>query len=349
MEDPRRRKLVGSWLTLPTFNDENYNLLLNRHRIHIRWLIENRYKEGAGVLMIAGGNGEGTFLDEDEWRSLAEVLAEVAVGKVPTCVGVYELSARAAARKAKYAADLGIDFIQLPPPHYLPPSDDDVFGYYKYVNDASDIGIVAYNLPWCIPDGYEFTQPLFERFATLENIVGIKWGCVSIWHWAMMIRLFKHRFNFIEQGGLLSVGFRLGMVGFTDGLGAVAPRLSFKKWELIREKRFDELDEMEIARLDAQVADSRLQKTGQPGATSSNVSRSHYSGMGEGPPSRGQIRALGMEPGPVFPYQEPVSDHWIQNNRRIVEAMGLKEWVDWDPSLFDEIESTPAAAGAPAD
>ena len=167
VSDPRREKLVGAWLTLPTFNDDNYDLLLDRHRVHLRWLIDQGFKEGNAVLMLAGGNGEGTFLEESEWRALADVLAEAAVGKVPTALGVYEFSARAAARKAKYAADLGIDFIQLAPPHYMSPTDDDVFGYYDYVNNASDVGIVAYNLPWCIPGSYEFTQPLFERFATL--------------------------------------------------------------------------------------------------------------------------------------------------------------------------------------
>ena len=35
MDDPRREKLVGAWITLPTFNDENYNLLLDRHRVHL--------------------------------------------------------------------------------------------------------------------------------------------------------------------------------------------------------------------------------------------------------------------------------------------------------------------------
>ena len=235
------------------------------------------------------------------------------------------MSAREAARKARYAADLGIDFIQLPPPHYMAPSDDDVFGYYEHVNHASDVGIVAYNLPWCIPGGYEFTQPLFERFATLENIVGIKWGCISVQHWARMIRLFKHRFNFIEQGGILSVGYRLGMVGFTDALGAVAPRLSLKKAELIREQRFDELDQMEIAKLDATVEDSRLQEAA-------------YFGFGEGPTSREGLRALGMEQGPVFPYQAPLSEYYLSNNQRIVEALGLKEWVDWDQSLFDGVK-----------
>ena len=335
MSDPRREKLVGAWITLPTFNDDNYNLLLDRSRIHIRWLIDNGITEGNAVLLIAGGNGEGTFMDEGEWRSLAEVLAETADGRVPTAVGVSELSARAAAKKAKFAADIGIDYIQIAPPHYMTPTDDDVYGYYKYVNDHADVGMVAYNLPWCIPGGYEFTQPTFERLATLENVVGIKWGSLSVAHWAQMIRLFKHRFNFIEQGGILSVGYRLGIVGFTDGVGAVAPRLSLHKARLLREGCFEEIDEMEIARLDAAIDTPRL-------------SDGAYQGMGEGF-TREELRVLGMEPGPVFPYQTPPTDAFIQNKHRMAEALGLQQWVDWDQSLFDEARVEAEAATASAD
>ena len=322
MSDPRRGKLVGTWITLPTFNDDDYNILLDRHRIHLGWLIDSGFKEGNAVLMLAGGNGEGSFLDDSEWCSLADVLAEVAVGRVPTSLGVYELSARAAAKKARYAAELGIDFIQLAPPHYMAPTDDDVFGYYKHVNDASDIGLVAYNLPWCIPGGYEFTQPLFERFATLENMVGVKWGSISVMHWARMIRRFRHRFNFIEQGGILSVGYRLGIVGFTDALDAVAPRLTLKKVQLIQEERFDELDEMEIAKLDAAVDTPR-------------ISEGDYGGMGEGF-TREDLRVLGMESGPILPYQMPLSDYYVQNKHRMADALDLKQWVDWDDKLFYE-------------
>lgn len=65
--------------------------------------------------------------------------------------GIFELSARAAAKKAAYAARAGIDFIQLAPPHYMVPSEEDVFGHYRYVNDHADINIMAYNVPWAMP------------------------------------------------------------------------------------------------------------------------------------------------------------------------------------------------------
>ena len=324
MSKRRKDKLVGPLLSLPTFNDEDYNLLLDRQKIHLNWIIENGFTEGNGVLLMAGGLGEGAFLRDSEWQALAEVTVEVADGRAPTAMSVTELSAREAANKAKRAADLGIDFIQLSPPHYMGPTDDDVFGYFKYVNDAADVGIIAYNLPWCMPNQFEFRQDLFERFVDLENIDGLKWGSLSMGHWAGMIRLFKDRFNFIEQGGMLSLGYRLGMVGFIDTLGNVAPRYSLKKWELIRERRFDEFDELELKRFDAELKSARRSDVGYPG-------------MGEGPPARARLLAMGMDTGPYFPNQEPVSEAFRQSVAKSIETSGFMEWVDWDQSILDGV------------
>ena len=333
MADTRRDRLVGVVVSLPTFNDESYNLLLDRQKTHVEWMIERGMTEGNAVLMIAAGLGEGNFMDDGEWRAMADVLVEAADGRVPTGIGLDELSARRAAKKAQYAADAGIDFIQLAPPRYMPPTEEDVFGHFKYVNDAADIGIMAYNLPWCIPGGYNFTQSLFERFAELENMDGIKWGSPQTGHWANMVSLFRDTFSFIEQGGILGVGARLGMSGFIDTLGNVAPRLSLKKWELMREGRFDELDLMQRDSLESAARAVR------PG-------EADYPGMGEGPPARFRLRTLGMETGPYFPAQAPLTESYVRAAARAIEASGVKDWVDWDQSIFDGIEARAVAAAA---
>ena len=70
-------KLVGSLLSLPTFNDEGYNLLLDRQKIHMNWIIENGIAEGNGVLLMAAvwargrssGTRSGRLLPRLRWRS----------------------------------------------------------------------------------------------------------------------------------------------------------------------------------------------------------------------------------------------------------------------------------------
>ena len=37
------------------------------------------------------------------------------------------------------------------PPHYMVPTDDEVFHHFKAINDAADIGIMLYNAPWAVP------------------------------------------------------------------------------------------------------------------------------------------------------------------------------------------------------
>jgi 4-hydroxy-tetrahydrodipicolinate synthase len=339
MVSSRKDRLQGVIVSLPTFNDAGYNLQLDRSKKHIQWLIEHGVGEGNAVLMIAGGLGEGYFLDDEEWRAMADTVVEAADGKVPTMIGLFELSARVAVKKAKYAANAGVDFLQMAPPHYMVPSENDVFGHYQYVNDSADIGIMAYNVPWAMPKpGFEFSQPLIERFLTLENVAGIKWSSHDVRHYVRMLRLFSDKLRFIDNmGGLLNLGPRLGMSGFVDFQCNVAPGLSLRRWEMIKQKRFDELDEQEIKlRMD-------------PFIKVVNPEEASWVGMGEGPTSRLRLSALGMDSGPEFPAQAPLSEAYVRGYMRAIEASGVRQWVEWDQSVFDELESAPARAGAAAD
>ena len=108
MNNSRYERLSGISVSLPTFTDQRYNLELGKAQKQIRWLINQGLTEENCVVFTAGGLGEGYFLDDDEWVSMAETLVEAAAGKVPTGIGVFELSARRAAKKAKIAADVGM-------------------------------------------------------------------------------------------------------------------------------------------------------------------------------------------------------------------------------------------------
>ena len=217
MREAKREKLVGAVVSLPTFTDGEHNLLLDRQRKHIRWLIDHGIREGSGVLMVAGGYGESYFLEDDELFALVDAVVDETRGVVPTMVGIFDLSARKAARKARYAAEAGIDFIELGLPHYSLPSEEDVFLHHRYVNDAADVGIMTYNNFWVMPPpGFEISRSLIERFTGLENLVGFKWSSASQEHYLDMLKLYHGRFNFIDNGMRSASGARNGMSGFVD-------------------------------------------------------------------------------------------------------------------------------------
>lgn len=324
MAESRKERLQGVVISLPTFCDSDYNLLLDRQRKHIRWLIDHGIREGAGVLMIAGGLGEGYFLDDDEFRKLADVLSDEADGEVPTMIGVFELSARRAVAKARYAAEAGIDFVQMNPPHYMVPSEDDVFAHYQHVNDAADIGIVAYNTPWAMPKpGFEFTAPLLERLADLDNVVGIKWASHDVRHYCRILRLFSDRFNFIDNMLVFSLGPRLGTKGFISSHGNAAPRLALKLWELLEADDYDGYDELWVKhRFDPFIKTIRPEEV-------------EWVGVGEGPTMKLRLRAMGLDAGPAFPAQTSPSEEYAQALAKALEASGILEWVEWDQSILE--------------
>jgi len=318
-----KENVVGVVVSLPTFCDHEHRVQIAPFRRHVRWLIERGIRTGSGVLLGAGGLGEGYFLTDDEFRALAEALVEEAAGRVPTMVGIFDLNAREAARKARYAASVGVDLIQLAPPHYMLPSEEDIITHFRSVHDAAPIGIMAYHTPWAMPaPGYEFSPRLLEHFLELERIVGIKWASFDVWHYTSILRLFGDRFAFIDNMLVLSLGFRLGARGFIDFFANVAPRLSLTFWELLKQRRYDEFDALYLRlRFDPFIRLIRPE-------------HQRWIGVGEGPTSRLWLRLFGMETGPAFPPQSPLSPEYEEAARRALEHSGLREWVEWSPEIL---------------
>lgn len=320
MPTSRQEKLVGPVVVLRTFRTEDGQLNLEKQRRHLRWLLDQGIEEGNGVVMHAGGGSEGYFMNDSEWEASVNLLVEECKGRVPCTGGIFELSAREAVRKAEYCADIGIDFIQVQPPHYMVPRNDEVFEHYKAINDAADVGILLYNAPWAMPrPGYEFTPPLFERLAELENVEGVKWSSWDMRNYVSCLVLFADKLNFINnQGFVLSLPIRLGMKGFINSDGNAAPRLVLHLWDLWKNEKLDEYD----AFMRKMYVDPYL-KVHIP-------EEAQWRGMGEGPWVRLKMEVMGVEMGPSFPAQLPLPEAARKEFEEGYEESGMAEWVDWE-------------------
>lgn len=318
MAKNRRDRLVGSILSLPVFSDQNHKFLLERQRIHIRWSIDQGMKEGKAVILIAGGVGETYNLEDDEFSTLCKLGVEEARGEAPVMVMVAELSAREALRKCQVAADAGVTFVLLSPPHYSPPSEEDIFLHYKYVNDRVDIGIVLYNSFWVMPNGYSFSRDLFNRLADLENVDGVKWSAPTTEDYLGYAQLFSQRFNLIQNRFFFSLGSQFGTKGYIDVLGNAAPRFSLHQTALMEAKDYKQLDALhKKVRFDPVYSEGAVLSPG------GNM-------VADGPNALVILRSLGLDAGPPFPGQADVSPGFTEYINKQTEASGIMEWVDWD-------------------
>ncbi|MDP6503021.1 MAG: dihydrodipicolinate synthase family protein [Planctomycetota bacterium] len=320
MSKTRQKRLVGPVNAIRTFRTEDGKLNLEKQRRHLRWMIDQGITEGNGVVMGAAGGGEGYFMDDGEWRAIVELTAEECKGRVPSVAGIFELSAREVARKTALAAEMGIDFVQVQPPHYMVPTDDEVFHHYKAVNDAAGIGIMCYNAPWAMPKpGYELTPPIIERLLQLENVEGVKWSSHDMRNYVTCLRLFADELNFINNQPpfVLSIPIKLGMTGFINSHANVAPRLVLHMWDLWKNKKYDEYDEL------------LLKMYIDPHLRIHMPEELQWRGMGEGPLARAGMEAAGLSMGPSFPAQQPLSDDFVKHFHEGFEKSGLADWVDW--------------------
>ncbi len=171
--------------------------------------------------------------------------------------------------------------------------------------------------------GFELTASLLEQFTELENVVGVKWSSHEPMHYFRILRQFADRFNFIDNMQIFFLGSRLEMKGFISHFANVAPRLDLMRWNLLQNRQYEEYDKL------------FLKMHFDPYVTMVTPEQASWVGMGEGPTARLSLRLLGMDSGPPFPAQAPLSESYIEDARRAVEASGMLAWVDWDQSIVE--------------
>ncbi len=304
----RKDKLVGIVVSVPTPCDESYRIKYDQLAEHIKWLIDNGITTGTGVIMVSGGLGEGYFLNMEQFKNVVKTAVEAAEGRVPIMAGVFELNALTAIEKAKYASEVGAEFIQVNPPHYTMPLDEEVYTYYKMINDNADIGIMVYNTPWAAMN-FEIRPPLMSKLVELKNVVGIKWSSFDWRNFVECLKLFADKVNFIDNMGTV-VGHMRGMKGFISAIANFAPEVELKRWELLKKKDYlswmEETDRIMAWRREISAAEEI-----------------GHRGVGEGTLMKAVLEAAGKPVGPPFPPQKRISKEGIERIRKALRNCGL--------------------------
>ena len=316
-----KEKIRGAIVAAPTPTTPEYDVDLDTYEGNLKFIVDGGLREGVGCLMAAGGGGEGYFLNEEEWRSVIETLANVAGDKVPTMAGIFELSAKHAIEKMKYAEDKGITFIQLALPHYEKPTDIEVYKYYKMMDEAvSDVGIVVYHTYWAMPEYYEITLPLMTKICNLNNVVGIKWGSTRTTNFLSVLMALRDKVSFIDNQGLVRlIKASYGMKAFMFFEGNYDPKTAVRISNLFTSGDYEKYaEEMGKASAIRNLVHSEIlrivQSTGAIGETKT---------LGEGTLNKTTMELAGRYCGPPFPPQFELTKEQKAEIRTKLEKKGI--------------------------
>ena len=78
-------------------------------------LIDRLIQDGSHAIAPLGSTGESAYLNDEEWNAVAEASVKQVAKRVPTVVGISDLTTQNAVRRAKFAEKVGADAVMVLP------------------------------------------------------------------------------------------------------------------------------------------------------------------------------------------------------------------------------------------
>ena len=234
-----KKLLVGPVATVPTPFDKDFEVDFGRmYELTQRW-VENGLVKGKAIIKIAAAMGEGPMLRDDEWPYLLHSVVQAADGKASIVCGLHYKDTKRTIEDALRAQDMGAHGLQVCPPIFNLPSQNDVLDYFGELSDAIDIGIMVYHTHW-MPGGRIEVDTIL-KMADLKQVAAIKWSAPEGVDYDEMAK-FSGTFNVIDNGGGPARCHRLGGRGYINMTLESYPPHDLKVWELLEKGKYDEAE-----------------------------------------------------------------------------------------------------------
>ena len=231
-----KQLIVGPVATVPTPFDEDYEVNYGRmYELTQQWVDEGLVK-GRGIIKVAAAMGEGPMLRDEEWPYLLRTVVQAADDKAAIVCGLHYKDTKRTIEDALKAQDMGAHALQVCPPIFNLPSQDDVFDYFADLSAAIDIGIMVYHTHWMSGGRIEIDTIL--RMKELEQVVSIKWSSPEDVNTDEIAR-FTDIFSVIANGEVIPC-HKLGARGYINVTASAYPAHDLKAWDLMESGNYDE-------------------------------------------------------------------------------------------------------------
>ncbi len=158
---------TGVAIVTPFRKDESVDFKALANLVNFQ--IENKID----YIVALGTTGEPIVLSNDEKQAVVETIVETTNGRVPIVLGIGGNNTNDIVSKVKAVNSSKIDAILSVVPYYNKPSQNGIFEHYKAISNASQLPIIAYNVPGrtVVNMTAETTLKIANE---LKNIIGVK-------------------------------------------------------------------------------------------------------------------------------------------------------------------------------
>ena len=200
--------IKGSVVALVTpfdkFNQVDYKKLKELLKFHI--------EQGTDAILLFGTTGEGSTLSIKEKIKIAKVSIKYVGNKIPIILNVGTNSTSVTLMNIKLFNKLHPSAYLVITPYYNKGNDEGIFLHYQYINKASKIPIIIYNVP--SRTGVDLSIELIEKISKLSNVIGIKETSTDIEKLIQLSKIQNENFYWISgNDSRLIEDYKMGAKG----------------------------------------------------------------------------------------------------------------------------------------
>ena len=195
-------------------------------------VLEHLLGAGCHGVFVLGSTSEVVFHNERIRQEILEHSVKVVNGRVPVIAGVLDATTDNVIGHAKVAKAAGAAAVVVTAPYYTVTSQPEIIDHFRYIKDAVDIPLVAYDIPVCVHA--KLARSTVTTLAKEGTIIGLKdsSGDDGNFRYALL-DLAEHEDIFLMTGSEIVVdnALSMGAHGVVPGLANVDPHGYVRLWD----------------------------------------------------------------------------------------------------------------------
>lgn len=180
-----------------------------------------------------GSTGVLPYLTDEEKEAITEATIQQVGGRVPTLVGVSNLTTDKTIYHAQFAEKAGADAVMIIPMSYWKLTDDEIVAHYDAVASKISIPVMAYNNP--ATGGVDMSPALLKRLVKIPNVTMIKESTGDIQRMYYLKNELGDDVAFYNGSNPLALAaFSAGASGWCTAAPNLIPELNIALYEAIQ-------------------------------------------------------------------------------------------------------------------
>ena len=191
----------------------------------LRKVLRHLIDGGVHGLFVLGSTSECVFLNPPQRALVVETALEVAAGRVPVVAGSMDATTDHCIAHGLQAKALGAQALVLTAPYYTRTNQAETQDHFRYVRDAVDLPLLAYDIPVCV--NIKLSRETVNVLAREQVVVGLKDSSGDDGNFRMLLRDLQDLDDFAMFTGsevVADAALLGGARGVVPGLANVDPR-----------------------------------------------------------------------------------------------------------------------------